>query len=166
MLMRRAVFVLASLAAVALAACASRTTSGVQQPADSVGAPSDQQDAGGLAGDFARAAGDRIYFAYDQAGLSAEARRTLQAQAAWLQRHASVRVLIAGNCDERGTREYNLALGARRAAAARDYLISLGVAPARMEMVSYGKDRPVDPRPNEQGWAVNRNAHTSLQPAA
>jgi peptidoglycan-associated lipoprotein len=71
-------------------------------------------------------------------------------------------VLLAGNCDERGTREYNLALGARRAAAARDYLVSLGVDAGRVETVSYGKERPLDPRSNEQAWAVNRNAHSQI----
>jgi peptidoglycan-associated lipoprotein len=70
--------------------------------------------------------------------------------------------LVAGNCDERGTREYNLALGARRAAAARDYLVSLGVNANRVETVSYGKERPLDPRANEEAWSVNRNGHTQI----
>jgi peptidoglycan-associated lipoprotein len=70
--------------------------------------------------------------------------------------------LVAGNCDERGTREYNLALGSRRAAAAKDYLVGLGVDASRVETVSYGKERPLDPRQNEEAWSVNRNSHTQI----
>lgn len=144
-----------------IASCASR-------PAPSLGdvsANSETATGGadvGSTADFAQTAGDRVFFAYDQASLGSEARQVLQRQASWLQSHASVRVVIAGHCDERGTREYNLALGAQRAAATRDYLISLGVHGARVETVSYGKDRPLDARPSEEGWAVNRNAHTQL----
>jgi peptidoglycan-associated lipoprotein len=79
-----------------------------------------------------------------------------------MRQYPNVRVLVAGNCDERGTREYNLALGARRAAAARDYLVSLGVDGGRVETVSYGKERPLDARANEEAWSVNRNAHTQI----
>lgn len=107
------------------------------------------------------ALGDRVFFETDQFSLTAEAQQVLARQAAWLTANPGIRVLLAGNCDERGTREYNLALGARRASAARDYLISLGVAASRIETVSYGKERPIDDRPNPEGWAVNRNAHTS-----
>ena len=86
----------------------------------------------------------------------------LERQAAWLRRYPNVRLLVEGNCDERGTREYNLALGARRAAAARDYIVSLGISGDRMTTVSYGKERPMDPRSNEQAWSVNRNAHSTI----
>ena len=92
----------------------------------------------------------------------ARARGVLQRQAQWLQRYPNVQVLIAGNADERGTREYNLALGARRANATRDFLSSLGVSGARMQTISYGKERPIDPRSSEEGWAINRNAHTQI----
>jgi peptidoglycan-associated lipoprotein len=112
--------------------------------------------------DFRVSVGDRVFFGYDRFDLSTEARSVLERQAAWLRQYPSVRILVAGNCDERGTREYNLALGARRAAAARDYLVSLGVAAGRVETVSYGKESPVDPRANEEAWSVNRNAHTQI----
>jgi peptidoglycan-associated lipoprotein len=104
--------------------------------------------------------GERVYFDTDSYALNPEARGILERQAAWMQANPGARFMIAGNADERGTREYNLALGARRANAVRDYLISLGIAPARLETVSYGKERPVDPRPNPEGWAMNRNAQT------
>ena len=112
--------------------------------------------------DFRVSVGDRVFFGYDRFDLTPEARSVLERQAAWLRQYPNVRMLVAGNCDERGTREYNLALGARRAAAARDYLVSLGVAAGRVETVSYGKERPLDPRANEEAWSVNRNAHTQI----
>ena len=107
-------------------------------------------------------AGERIFFPTDRFDLTDEARSILTRQAAWIKANPGKRVLIAGNCDERGTREYNLALGARRASAARDFLAGLGVDPDRIETVSYGKERPIDERPNAEGWAVNRNAQTML----
>lgn len=107
-------------------------------------------------------AGDRIFFLTDRFDLTDEARAILTRQAAWIKGNPGKRVIIAGNCDERGTREYNLALGARRASAARDFLTSLGVSADRIETVSYGKERPIDDRPNPEGWAVNRNAQTIL----
>jgi peptidoglycan-associated lipoprotein len=107
-------------------------------------------------------AGERIFFETDRHDLTDAAREILSRQAAWINANAGKRVIVAGNCDERGTREYNLALGARRANAARDYLVSLGVSGGRIETVSYGKERPIDERPNPEGWAVNRNAHTIL----
>jgi peptidoglycan-associated lipoprotein len=107
-------------------------------------------------------AGDRILFLTDRYDLTDEARAILSRQAIWIMANPSKRVLIAGNCDERGTREYNLALGARRASAARDFLLSLGVDAGKVETVSYGKERPVDARPSVDGWAVNRNAQTKL----
>ena len=86
--------------------------------------------------------------------------------AAWLNTYSSARILVAGNCDERGTREYNMALGARRANAARDYLISLGVDRSRIETVSYGKEQPTCTQSNERCWAVNRNATSVIQSGA
>lgn len=112
--------------------------------------------------DFRVSVGDRIFYGYDRYDLSAEARSILERQAAWLRRYPGVSVLLAGNCDERGTREYNLSLGARRAAAARDYLVSLGVPAERIRTVSNGKEQPLDPRSNEEAWSVNRNAHTQI----
>jgi peptidoglycan-associated lipoprotein len=111
---------------------------------------------------LAQAAGERVFFAVDSDELDGSAQETLRAQAAWLGRFPEVRALVAGNADERGTREYNLALGARRANAAREYLIAHGVASSRITTISYGKERPFDSRSSEEGWSRNRNAHTQV----
>ena len=99
------------------------------------------------------------FFEYDSAELTAEARAALDANAAVLKKYASWTVTIDGHCDERGTAEYNLALGERRAAAAQSYLVSLGVPAARVRTVSYGKEFPFDPGHDEAAWAKNRRAH-------
>lgn len=112
--------------------------------------------------DFQVNIGDRVYFEVDQYRLNAEAQDILRRQAAWLQSKPAVEVIIAGNCDERGTREYNLALGERRASAVKDYLVNLGVAANRIQTVSYGKERPIALGSNEASWAQNRNAHTQI----
>jgi peptidoglycan-associated lipoprotein len=103
---------------------------------------------------------DRVFFAFDSYSLDDESRRTLDAQAAWLARYPNVRVTIEGHADERGTREYNLALGDRRANSARDYLEARGVAASRMQTISWGKERPADPASNEEAYARNRRAVT------
>ena len=112
--------------------------------------------------DLEAAAGHRVFFAYDQYTLTPQAQATLSRQAAWMKEYPETRVVLAGNCDERGTREYNLALGARRAEAARSYLSSLGIDSRRITTVSYGKERPVDPRSTEEAWSLNRNATTTI----
>ncbi|WP_417476905.1 peptidoglycan-associated lipoprotein Pal [Maricaulis sp.] len=112
--------------------------------------------------DFVQNAGDRVFYGYDRHDLTPEARETLRRQAAWLASYRGTRILVSGNCDERGTREYNLALGARRANAARDYLVSQGVDPSRISTVSYGKERPACRDSGEACWAVNRNATTMI----
>jgi peptidoglycan-associated lipoprotein len=104
-----------------------------------------------------------VFFGYDQATLSDEARATLEKHALWLQNHRDVRVRVEGHCDERGTVEYNLALGDQRAQAARDYLLSLGVSPDRLSSVSFGKERPLDPAHDEAAWAKNRRAHFAVE---
>ncbi len=103
---------------------------------------------------------DRVLFAFDSYSIDAEARRILDAQAEWLMRNPNVRVTIEGHADERGTREYNLALGDRRANSARDYLQSRGVAASRMQTISWGKERPAVDGSNEAAWAQNRRAVT------
>jgi len=103
---------------------------------------------------------DRVYFDFDSYSLDGEDRATLDAQAQWLARNPNVRVTIEGHADERGTREYNLALGDRRANAARDYLQSRGITPDRMTTISWGKERPQNPASNEEAWAQNRRAVT------
>ncbi|MFP3944490.1 MAG: peptidoglycan-associated lipoprotein Pal [Alphaproteobacteria bacterium] len=103
---------------------------------------------------------DRVFFALDSSSLDAADREALQRQVAWLQEYPQVMVTVEGHCDERGTREYNLALGARRANAVKNYLVSQGVDPSRITTISYGKERPVDPRSTEAAWRVNRRGVT------
>ncbi len=103
-----------------------------------------------------------IHFELDSSALSDAARSTLQQHAHWLQGHREARVTVEGHCDERGTVEYNLALGEQRARATRDYLVSLGVAADRLRIVSFGKERPIDPAPTEEAYAKNRRAHFAV----
>jgi peptidoglycan-associated lipoprotein len=116
--------------------------------------------------DFVASAGDRVFFDLDQYTLRDDARDVLNRQAAWLARYPQVMIRIEGNADERGTREYNLALGSRRAESVRAYLAGQGVAASRVTTISYGKERPIDPGSNEEAWARNRNAHTALTSGA
>lgn len=104
--------------------------------------------------------GDRVFFGYDSSVLDDAARQTLDRQATWLNQFANVSVTIEGHCDERGTREYNLALGERRASAARNYLTALGVSPNRLRVISYGSERPQEPGQDENAYALNRRAVT------
>jgi peptidoglycan-associated lipoprotein len=113
--------------------------------------------------DFQQNVGDRVFFAYDRSDLDDGGRQTLQKQAAWLQRYQSVVLTLEGHCDERGTREYNLALGARRAQSAKDYLVSLGVSAARLETISYGKERPICVQSNEACWTQNRRGVSTIK---
>ena len=106
--------------------------------------------------DFVANVGDRVFFAFDKSDLSADARRTLDRQAAWLKQWSNQRLTVEGHCDERGTREYNLALGERRAAAVKDYLVASGVSASRLSTISYGKERPIVLGSNEAAWAQNR----------
>jgi peptidoglycan-associated lipoprotein len=107
--------------------------------------------------------GDKVFFDFDQSVIRDDARSTLDSQADWLNRNKTVSVQIAGDCDERGTEEYNIALGNRRAYAAQSYLAAKGVEPNRMTTISYGKDRPLSPGSTEEAWAQNRNAITSVR---
>lgn len=117
----------------------------------------------GSQSDFVATAGDRVFFPLNQNQLSSEARMTLDKQAAWLMRYPQTSVMIAGNCDDRGTEEYNIALGQRRANAARQYLEAKGISAGRILTISYGKDRPSVDGDGEDAWAQNRNAITSLR---
>ena len=103
-----------------------------------------------------------VQFEYDSAQLSPAMRATLEENAAWLSRYPSVSILVEGHCDERGTVEYNLALGEERARAVRDYLRDLGVGSGRMRIISYGKEFPLDPGHNEAAWRRNRRAHLEI----
>ena len=100
-----------------------------------------------------------VRFDYDDYSVKEDYRPVLNNIAQWLQDNPGTQLMIEGHCDERGSREYNLALGEQRALSVRRYLVSLGIDPDILHTVSYGKERPLDPRPNEQGWAVNRRAH-------
>lgn len=111
---------------------------------------------------FREAVGDRVLFAVDQSSISAQAQGILAGQARWLNANPAYNVTIEGHADEQGTREYNLALGARRANAAREYLISQGVAANRIDVVSYGKERPLEICSDESCYAQNRRAVTVL----
>ena len=171
---------LIGLAASSIAACASHPKTAPQGPTQ----PSQQQSqeqspessnlgpaqqAGPVPGsqqDFVINVGELVYFDFDKYDIRPDAQPILDGQAAWLRRYQDVRVRIEGNCDERGPREYNLALGARRANSVRDYLIAHGVAAGRITTISYGKEKPLDPGSDEQAWARNRNARTAITEGA
>ena len=112
--------------------------------------------------DLAQNAGDRVFFEFDRSDITPEAQQILQRQAQWLQHYPNVTVTIEGHADERGTREYNLALGERRANAAKQVLAAAGIPSTRVSTISYGKDRPVVPGSNEEAWAQNRVAITTV----
>lgn len=161
-------------ATAAMAACASKPKPepgpgpsagpgpvGPARPGPAAG-PIDTRPIPGSVQDFVINVGDFVYFDFDQYDIRPDAMPVLDGQAAWLLRYPAVKVRIEGNCDERGTREYNLALGARRANAVRDYLVSRGVPASRIATLSWGKERPVDPGTGEEAWARNRNGHTVI----
>jgi peptidoglycan-associated lipoprotein len=116
----------------------------------------------GSAEDLRVNVGDTVHFGYNEYNVEEADRATLQRQATWLQKYPSIRVTVEGDCDERGTREYNLALGARRANAVKEYLVSLGVSAARVDTISYGKEHPVCSDSTEDCWAQNRRGVTSI----
>ena len=145
-----------------LAACSSNPPSGAGGgPMGGIGggpgsfAPGSQQD-------LAATAGDRVFFDRDSSDIGPEGLKTLERQAQWLKRYANVTVTIEGHCDERGTREYNLALGERRAQAVKHVLVALGIPAARIQTISYGKDRPIVVGSDENGYAQNRVGITTV----
>jgi peptidoglycan-associated lipoprotein len=166
---------LVSVAAVSVTACAKKAkpTYPVQTPPAATAprtelpptGPVGQQPTGAVPGsaqDFVVNVGDRVYFDLDSHDVRADAEPVLSAQANWLRQYPSVRVRIEGNCDERGTREYNLALGARRANSVRDFLVGRGVSADRISTISFGKEQPLDPGSSEEAWQKNRNGHTAI----
>jgi peptidoglycan-associated lipoprotein len=160
--------IFAPLAAVLLlAACADdpkpAATTGGAGASSAAPAPAAPGIRPGSQEDLAVNAGDRVFFDFNQHTLKPDAVRTLQRQAAWMQRNANVRLIIEGHADERGTREYNIALGNRRAIAVRDQLQSLGVAGTRLSTISYGKERPAVVGSNEAAWSQNRRAVSQVQ---
>ena len=148
-----------------LAACSS------PPPEAPAGPPGGPGGAGGIGAtnivpgsqqDLEASAGDRVFFAFDRSDISAEAREILTRQADWLRRYPNVSVTIEGHCDERGTREYNLALGERRAQAVKNVLVASGIPASRISTISYGKERPIVVGSNEEAWAQNRVAITTV----
>jgi peptidoglycan-associated lipoprotein len=114
----------------------------------------------GSAAEFVQNVGDRVFFGYDSYELTTDAQATLERQATWLKTYPAVTIVVEGHCDERGTREYNLALGERRAAAVANYLVALGVDPNRIQTISYGKERPAVDGHDETAWSQNRRGVT------
>ena len=110
--------------------------------------------------DLEASAGDRVFFAFDRSDISPEARQIVTRQADWLRRYPNVTVTIEGHCDERGTREYNLALGERRAQAVKNVLVASGISASRMSTISYGKERPAVVGSSDESYAQNRRAVT------
>ena len=147
-----------------LAACSSTPPAPPPAPSGPAGPPGGVTGAAvpGSQQDLAQTAGDRVFFEYDRSDITPEAQQILQRQTEWLQHYPNVTVTIEGHCDERGTREYNLALGERRANAAKQVLIAAGIPSSRLSTISYGKDRPVVPGSTEEAWAQNRVAITTV----
>ncbi|WP_457796550.1 peptidoglycan-associated lipoprotein Pal [Methylocystis sp. S23] len=168
---RRAKFAVALTAALAMAACAKNTAD--EAGADFAGGVGGPGGRGGVARnglpatpgsaqDFAQNVGDRVFFETDSTELTSTGQATLDRQAEWLNRYGRYSFTVEGHADERGTREYNFALGARRAEVAKSYLISRGVAASRIRTVSYGKERPVAVCDDISCWSQNRRAVTLL----
>ena len=162
--------VTALAAALLLAACASKpaqtggaTTGGTTATNQTSTASAPQAPAAGSVEEFTQSVGDRVFFGFDRYDLTAEAQAQLQKQATWLKTYPQYRFVIEGHCDDRGTREYNLALGERRATAVKNYLVALGIDVARMQTISYGKERPVCVEDTEACWAQNRRGVIVLQ---
>jgi peptidoglycan-associated lipoprotein len=156
--------VFGALAAIALLAACSHNAPVTSGASGGAGAPA--AESGPVPGseeDLVRNVGDRVFFDLNSSTLNDAAQATLDKQAAWLSKYPNVTVQLAGNCDDRGTEEYNLALGNRRAKAAKDFLVAKGVSTSRITTISYGKDRPTALGDNEEAWAQNRNTITAVK---
>jgi peptidoglycan-associated lipoprotein len=150
-----------------LAACSSTPKDAGTAGNSGSGSSSANQIVPGSQQDLVANVGDRVFFDFNKWNIRNDQRAVLDRQAEWLKRFPQVTVTIEGNCDERGTREYNLALGAKRAAASKNYLVAAGVNPNRIQTISYGKERPQVAGSNEEAWRQNRNAITVVkQPGA
>ena len=139
----------------------SSSTSSVSSSTDS-SSDSDDGIVPGSQEDLIVNVGDRVFFGYDSSELDSDAQELLQDQVAWLKQYSDVSVTIEGHCDERGTREYNLALGEKRAQSVKNYLISLGVSESRVSTISYGKERPAVIGSNDGAWSQNRRSVTKV----
>jgi len=148
-----------------LAACSSTPEAPPPGPVGPGGPPGGISSSAVVPGsqqDLAQNAGDRVFFEFNQSDITSEAQQILQRQASWLQHYPNVSVTIEGHCDERGTREYNLALGERRASAVKNVLVAAGIPASRISTISYGKERPIVLGSDEQAWAQNRVAITTV----
>ena len=145
-------FLLVIFACFALTACATQKKSGKMQSDVYTGSDTVEYLASGVK--------DRVFFATNKSTLTTASRDTLRKQAAWMRKNSKVTVTVEGHADERGTREYNLALGERRANSAKDYLMTYGVSGSRISVISYGKERPVDAGSNPLSWSKNRRSVT------
>ena len=143
---------LVAIACLALSACAKKVGTGQMQGDVYTGTDTVEYLASGVP--------DRVFFATNESVLTTKSRETLRKQAAWLRKNSKISVVIEGHADERGTREYNLALGERRANAAKDYLMTYGISADRISVISYGKERPVDSGSNPLSWSKNRRSVT------
>ncbi|MEQ1936757.1 peptidoglycan-associated lipoprotein Pal [Mesorhizobium sp. CN5-321] len=152
---------IALVASLAIAGCASKK----MNSAADLGLGGAGSATPGSSQDFTVNIGDRIFFDTDSSAIRSDAQQTLARQAQWLNKYSQYQIVVEGHADERGTREYNLALGARRAAATRDYLISQGVSGNRLKTISYGKERPVAVCDDISCWSQNRRAVTTLSGA-
>jgi peptidoglycan-associated lipoprotein len=159
----------AAASLIALAGCTTKPQASNEAPppqAMTGGGATQSNIVPGSAEDLRVNVGDTVHFAYDKYDIQDEDRAILQRQAAWLGKYPAVRVSVEGHCDERGTREYNLALGARRANAVKEYLVSLGVSAGRLDTISYGKERPMCSQSNEDCWAQNRRGVSTITAGA
>ena len=150
---RPAAFAAALCAALAISACAKSPTEDFNASSGAVP---------GSAQDFAQNVGDRVFFSEDSSDINPKAQETLDRQVAWLQRYDRGRFTVEGHADERGTREYNFALGARRAEAAKEYMVARGIPSSRVRTISYGKERPVASCNDLSCWSQNRRAVTVI----
>jgi peptidoglycan-associated lipoprotein len=154
-MLRGAGFAAALIAGLAVSACANKSANDALATGPGMATPGSQQD-------FVVNVGDRVFFETDSSELTPQSRATLEKQAQWLQNYRNYVFTIEGHADERGTREYNIALGARRAQTVRDYLVARGIEAQRMHTISYGKERPVAVCDNISCWSQNRRAVTVL----
>ena len=164
MTIRKSTAMIAAITMLAVGACAKKAPEVLPPAPEGTGTDTGSNTGGVVPGsqqDFvANVSSDRIFFDLDQYNVDAQDQATLQSQAQWLARNPAVRVTLEGHADERGTRDYNIALGERRANAAKNYLASIGVDPSRIDVISYGKERPAALGSTEEAWAQNRRAVT------
>jgi peptidoglycan-associated lipoprotein len=146
-----------------LAACSQNPSTNANAGGGATAAPSTTSSVvPGSAQDFIQNVGDRVFFDFDKSEIKPEGQQTLQRQAEWLKRYPNVTVTVEGHCDDRGTREYNLALGERRATSVQKALVALGIPANRIKTISYGKERPAVLGDNEAAWAQNRRGVTVI----